>query len=257
MFVILNNGKLRLLWFRDSLGTLGIMAVLLCLAKTEKQGEINMRKENRKMQNNEIPYQVWDDDRVASGFTASLVTPQECSAGYSEARHGFTLIELLVVVLIIGILAAVAVPQYQKAVVRGRVAAILPVLKNIREAQEVYYMDNGSYSNDVTQLDIELPAGWILEEGSVHDGSVDSFFRFDIANASNSAVAVYYCPYHTSTWENCEPKRDFQISYKYANADNYPNTRFCSVKNSSSLGTLICKNLSGKTTPDNGTAYFF
>ena len=70
---------------------------------------------------------------------------------------GFTLIELLVVVLIIGILAAVALPKYELAVEKSRAAEALAVLKNLRDAQELYYMANGEYTTDLTLLDIEPP----------------------------------------------------------------------------------------------------
>ena len=81
------------------------------------------------------------------------------SRGEGNEVRGFTLIELLVVVLIIGILAAVALPQYQKAVFKSRSVEGLIRLKTLARNIELYYLGHGVYplqGEELNGLDVEV-----------------------------------------------------------------------------------------------------
>ena len=93
-----------------------------------------------------------------------------CIKGCFCSKEGFTLIELLVVVLIIGILAAVAVPQYQKAVEKSRATQAIVLLKSLAQAQKAYYLANGTYATKFDQLDVDMP-GWTGNEKWVNGGA--------------------------------------------------------------------------------------
>lgn len=73
-----------------------------------------------------------------------------------QHKSGFTLIEVLVVVLIIGILTSVALPQYQKAVWKSRAAQIIPVVKALGEAEQVYFDTYNTYTTNMDELDVSI-----------------------------------------------------------------------------------------------------
>ena len=72
-------------------------------------------------------------------------------------NKAFTLVELLVAILIIAVLTAIAYPQYKKVVLKTQFSETITALKTLIDAQNRYYLTNGTYTNDRDSLDIEYP----------------------------------------------------------------------------------------------------
>ena len=77
---------------------------------------------------------------------------------YRKNYKGFTLIELLVVVLIIGILAAIALPQYKKAVEKSKASQALTLLQSAYQAAMLYQVATGNYPSSIEELDVDIPS---------------------------------------------------------------------------------------------------
>jgi len=90
-----------------------------------------------------------------------------------NGREGFTLIELMIVIAIIGILAAIAIPQFQAYRVRGFNGTSLGDIRNLATAQECYYVETATYCNSVTNL-LGANYGYVRSNGVIIETSGDS-----------------------------------------------------------------------------------
>ena len=128
----------------------------------------------------------------------------------SSSLRGFTLIELVVVVIIIGILAAIALPRYGKTVENSRVAEATSMLGTIRGAQMRYVAEYDVYASILANLDLNITAGRFFDF-DVNDASSASPFSNDdevIATATRNGWSVGG-GYHSNYWVKIDERGNF------------------------------------------------
>lgn len=144
-------------------------------------------------------------------------------------KKGFSLIEIMVVVLIVAILGAIAVTQYQTAVDKSRFTALVPTAKALAEAQEMYHMNHGGYANNMSLLETNM-------EGATGD----------YATLSNDAIIEIGVEdeyrYVKATRDNLDNN---YIVYQ-SHSQNYPGEMHCEALEGSSRAQKLCKNMGGR-----------
>ncbi|MBO7238567.1 MAG: prepilin-type N-terminal cleavage/methylation domain-containing protein [Elusimicrobiaceae bacterium] len=151
-------------------------------------------------------------------------------------KKAFTLIELLVVVLIIGILSAVALPQYQKAVLKARLYQGIPLVESIYQAQQAYYLANGTFATDFDSLDVSAPLEGCQDDGNAYTakytcsyGAIMLNYGFSNVQFIDSTGAITY----------------MHFLKENPSFNNEPGDRYCSTKPDNQRAREICQSMGG------------
>lgn len=159
-----------------------------------------------------------------------------------RGKTGFTLIELLVVVLIIGVLAAMALPQYRVAVGVSRASTLYAFMRGVDQAQQAFYMANNRYATTFDSLSVGIPSGFVKTDvGTIHKGNTRCYIMRSHGNAEISI--------------KCDISPLLVTLEKY-HKDNF---YICWADKNKEIENQICRSLSGRdehSSVDSSGTYF-
>jgi len=155
----------------------------------------------------------------------------------NQNKKAFTLIELLVVVLIIGILSAVALPQYQASVEKARAAEVFPILKHAEQMYEVQWLADAANVDNVKPQDI-----MDLNDGKWNSSGTYYCTKYFLYQFSSLSTMVYRCT-PNSACSGCSTTNLYNFYVRNRHHEDYGDETPCRYL--TSVGEKVCNSFVG------------
>ena len=209
----------------------GFMNTLLSFQGPHTSGNLESRNKIKSFSNKQTGSRVHArDDNYNDRSRIKTLRDDGLTTSARTATAGFTLIELLVVVLIIGILAAVALPNYQRAVEVSRVGAAISYSRAFRDSMDRYFMAHGKFASRPEQLDIGLT-------------ECPKYFR---CNYSYMVTDGKF-----ELWRQNGPF-NYAVTTRSNVSPGYQGAMYCAAERSNTKGVEFCQHWGEDYTPNDG-----
>lgn len=117
-------------------------------------------------------------------------------------KDGFSLMELLIALVIIGVIAGVAYPKYQKLVTRTKQTEAKNILRSIRMGQDLFYTTHLKYASNLSELDVEIPTDVTYQYALTVNDQRDEFEVIAKANIDGDSAVDQWSINHLNKLEN-------------------------------------------------------
>ena len=127
-----------------------------------------------------------------------------------RSEKAYTMNEILIVIIVISVLISIALPRYASTVERMRSAEGVQTLTALLQAEKMYFVDNNTYTSDISTLDVEIPTSNLFSAPEILEADNDNLL---VSVRRNDPANAYYLEIDENGVMTCRGDSCLQLGY--------------------------------------------